>query len=469
MGGEGGFERSVPPHNPYDPGAVPTTTRMITTTTASSSSTSTPSSPNINININNTFADSAIDMDCSQTPDTTATTTTMPMPTQMKAITPSPQKSTITITIPIVTERLMRLACLIADLNSSSGNGKNDNDTDNKSSGKKKNNQTHPHMPSLRSLSQQKLIAINRRLDGIEGLLLDLQGDDEIGIDGADEGKEENGDEENEEIEDDKEGGAGKSITKLSASGASASIGNELANTSPTASTIHVSLPASPLSLLSSNQLAPPQLVPKREPPEIEFQANGKDKSQRQVDHRELEVLMRDLQRVTRCLEQRRTECLHLNAVFTVKCEKLAQRILEMEDEIDELRAEKIENAVELEGLKRTMRGLEGWIRSWKMKMHRRDEAGMNLDLDSDSEYTWSSVDSSLFGRAGGKEGWAHSNEVSRLMGVVDGRNDDIDTLMDGIRMWFRDWDEVEEGFRIRARLREQRMAMRLNRGRGVG
>lgn len=231
----------------------------------------------------------------------------------------------------------MRLACLIADLNSSSGNGKNDNDTDNKSSGKKKNNQTHPHMPSLRSLSQQKLIAINRRLDGIEGLLLDLQGDDEIGIDGADEGKEENGDEENEEIEDDKEGGAGKSITKLSASGASASIGNELANTSPTASTIHVSLPASPLSLLSSNQLAPPQLVPKREPPEIEFQANGKDKSQRQVDHRELEVLMRDLQRVTRCLEQRRTECLHLNAVFTVKCEKLAQRILEMEDEIDEL------------------------------------------------------------------------------------------------------------------------------------
>lgn len=228
----------------------------------------------------------------------------------------------------------------MADLNSSSGNGKNDNDNDNKSSGKKKNNQTHPHMPSLRSLSQQKLIAINRRLDGIEGLLLDLQGDDEIGIDGADEGKEENGDEENEEneeIEDEKESGAGKSITKSSASAASDSIGNELANTSHTASTIHVSLPASPLSLLSSNQLAPPQLVPKREPPEIEFQANGKDKSQRQVDYRELEVLMRDLQRVTRCLEQRRTECLHLNAVFTVKCEKLAQRILEMEDEIDEL------------------------------------------------------------------------------------------------------------------------------------
>ncbi|EER44048.1 conserved hypothetical protein [Histoplasma capsulatum H143] len=429
MGGEGGFERPTPPHNPYDPGAIPTTTRMITTT-ASSSSTSTPGSPNINININNTFADSAIDMDCSQTPDTTATTTTtMPMPTQMKAITLSPQKSTITITIPTVTERLMRLACLMADLNSSSGNGKNDNDNDNK--------------------------------NGIEGLLLDRQGDNEIGIDGADEGKEENGDEEND--------GAGKSITKSSASAASASIGNELANASHTSSTIHISLPASPLSLLSSNQLAPPQFVPKREPSEIEFQANGKDKSQRQVDHRELEVLMRDLQRVTRCLEQRRTECLHLNAVFTVKCEKLAQRILEMEDEIDELRAEKIENAVELEGLKRTMRGLEGWIRSWKKKLHRRDEAGMNLDLDSDSEYTWSSVDSSLFGRAGGKEGWAHSNEVSRLMGVVDGRNDDIDTLMDGIRMWFRDWDEVEEGFRIRARLREQRMAMRLNRGRGVG
>ncbi|KAK2739722.1 hypothetical protein FQN55_009312 [Onygenales sp. PD_40] len=53
--------------------------------------------------------------------------------------------------------------------------------------------------------------------------------------------------------------------------------------------------------------------------------------------HSQLNTLMGDLNVVTTRLEQRRAESLHLNAVFTIKCEKLAQRILQLEDEIQEL------------------------------------------------------------------------------------------------------------------------------------
>ncbi|KAK2802114.1 hypothetical protein FQN50_007478 [Emmonsiellopsis sp. PD_5] len=53
--------------------------------------------------------------------------------------------------------------------------------------------------------------------------------------------------------------------------------------------------------------------------------------------HSQLNALMGDLKVVTTRLEQRRAESLHLNAVFTIKCERLAQRILQLEDEIQEL------------------------------------------------------------------------------------------------------------------------------------
>ncbi|KLJ07941.1 hypothetical protein EMPG_16588 [Blastomyces silverae] len=452
------------PHHSNEGGAMSTTTRTMITATTESSSSSATDSPNININ--NSFTDSAIDLDCSssenitQTPDTTTTTTMAKMSKAMlmNATTLPPQKPTITITI--MTERLMRLARLMADSDSNSNSNSNsdnsnsnsnDSDNDNDSNDKKSNNQTHPHTPSSRSMSLQKLIAINRYLDGIEGLLLDPHDDadhDEVGVHGGKEERE--GDEESEaEI---------IIIAGSPASTISACMGDEHGKSSNAVLAVAVS---------TSHNPRPPQAVSRSEPePKIESQ-NATARSQGLVDHHELDAIMRDLQHVTRCLEQRRVECLHLNAVFTVKCEKLAQRILEMEDEIDELRAEKIENKIELESLKGTMRGLEGWMQRWKKQLHRRN--AVDVDIDSGSEYTWSSEyyssPSSLGGGRGGGE-WDHRNQTRKLEGTMGGDgNDDTDRLMDGISAWLHGWNEVEEGFRIRARLRERRVAVRLNRG----
>ncbi|PGG98041.1 hypothetical protein GX51_07015 [Blastomyces parvus] len=428
---------TIPNHPHHSNGAaMSTTTRTMITTGESSSSTATDS---LNININTSFTDSAIDLDCSssenitQTPDTTAT------------IFP-PQKTTVTITI--LTERLMRLARLMTDSDSESDKSNSNNDND--SNDKKSKNQTHPHTPSSRSMSPQKLIAINRYVDGIEGLLLDPHDDaddDEVEVNGA-----------REEREGDRESVTGVIIAKSPASTISACIGDDQGKSNNTALAVYV----------SSSHGPRPQSLSGSEPPKIEAQ-NATAGTQGPVNPRELDTIMRDLQHVTRCLEQRRLECLHLNAVFTVKCEKLAQRILEMEDEIDELRAEKIETTIELEGLKGTMRGLEGWIQRWKKQLHRRDP--VDVDLDSGSEYTWSSeYYSSSFGLVGGRgagEG-DHHTQTRKLEETIGGDgNDDTDRLMDGISAWLRGWNEVEEGFRIRARLRERRVAVRLNRGGG--
>ncbi|PGH29469.1 hypothetical protein GX50_07783 [[Emmonsia] crescens] len=450
----------TPPHRQINrgvmmrgPSLVTTTTTMIATTAtaaASSASSSSATEPP-NININNSFTDSAIDMDTSsgnitQTPDTTATTTTNMMMT-INATTPPPEESITTI---MITERLLRLACLVADSNSSSNSN---SDNNNNSDDNKNNNLTYPHMSSSPSpsLSRQKFIAINRYLDDIEGLLLDPH-DDEVGVDGDGENEEEEEGEEEKEEEEKSEVGTTKSPSSTS----SCTEGHEKAPNhmiSVSSSKHQHQHPHPPLSSSVS-----------RPEPEIEFQ-NGKGQSQTQRHsqvnhHNELDVLMQDLKIVTRCLEQRRTECLHLNAVFTVKCERLAQRILEMEDEIDEFRAEKIENTIELESLKGTVRGLEGWIRRWNKK--RQEEADVYVDVDS--EYTWSSEYSD-----NGRGEWGDNrNHQGRLVveeeeeEVSDNNGkDDIDTLMDGISAWLRGWSEVEEGFRIRARLRKRRVAMR--------
>ncbi|OJD23326.1 hypothetical protein ACJ73_05319 [Blastomyces percursus] len=445
---------STPPNNPHHSNGG----GAMSTTTTESSSCSPTDSPNMNIN--NSFTDSAIDLDCSseenitQTLDTT-TTAKMSKAMSMNATTFPPQKSTITITT--LTERLMRLALLMADSNSNSDSNSDNSNSNNNGNVKKSNNQTHPHTPPSRQMSPQKLIAINWCLDCIEGLLLDSHDeaadDDEVEVNVG-----------HEERERDEESEAGLKVTKSLASTISACTGVEHEKSSNTA--LAVSVPPFHNPQPQSVSRSEPELEP--EPPKIESQ-NATASSEGPVDHHELDAIMRGLQHVTKCLEQRRAECLHLNAVFTVKCEKLAQRILEMEDEIDELRAEKIESTIELESLKGTMRGLEGWILRWKRQLHRPD--AVDVDVDSGSEYTWSSGYSSSPSGLGGVRGggeWDYRNQTGTLEDMIssDG-NDETDRLMDGISAWLRGWNEIEEGFKIRARLRERRVAKRLNRGGG--
>lgn len=53
--------------------------------------------------------------------------------------------------------------------------------------------------------------------------------------------------------------------------------------------------------------------------------------------HRQLKVLLKELTAVNAQLQQRRTESRHLHNLFIQKCEGLAQRILQLEDEIQDL------------------------------------------------------------------------------------------------------------------------------------
>jgi len=129
-------------------------------------------------------------------------------------------------------------------------------------------------------------------------------------------------------------------------------------------------------------------------------------------------------------LQQRHTESLHLHALFTAKCEALAQRVIELEVELSELQSDMFENTIELEGLRGTVRGLENWIGRWK-----RERESIEMRREGRSHRKW---------------GWKQRKDL-------EGYGDENDVLIDGITAWMRGWRDVEEGFRIRAQTRNQR------------
>lgn len=88
-------------------------------------------------------------------------------------------------------------------------------------------------------------------------------------------------------------------------------------------------------------------------------------------------------------------------------------------------RADVLEDEIELEGLRGTVRGLESWIGRWKRDNNRRESEEGNSENTNGLQWRGS-----------------------------DGNED---ALMDGINAWMRGWKDVEEGFRIRARWRKRR------------
>ncbi|KAL1873396.1 hypothetical protein Plec18167_006447 [Paecilomyces lecythidis] len=154
--------------------------------------------------------------------------------------------------------------------------------------------------------------------------------------------------------------------------------------------------------------------------------------------HRQLQALLKELTAVNAQLQQRRAESRHLHGLFIQKCEGLAQKILELEDEIQDLHSDILEDTIELEGLRGTVRGLESWVGRWQRESASKE--ARDASKKSSSKSPWK------------RKRHAHN--------VGDNEND-TDALIDGITAWMRGWKDIEEGFHVRARRRQARRDQR--------
>ncbi|KAJ9299763.1 hypothetical protein DTO271G3_2647 [Paecilomyces variotii] len=154
--------------------------------------------------------------------------------------------------------------------------------------------------------------------------------------------------------------------------------------------------------------------------------------------HRQLEALLKELTAVNAQLQQRRAESRHLHGLFIQKCEGLAQRILHLEDEIQDLHSDILEDSIELEGLRGTVRGLESWVGRWQR------ERALKEAQDAGN-------------KSSKKSPWKRKKHTQN---IGDNEND-TDTLIDGITAWMRGWKDIEEGFHVRARRRQARRDQR--------
>lgn len=98
-----------------------------------------------------------------------------------------------------------------------------------------------------------------------------------------------------------------------------------------------------------------------------------------------------------------------------------------------------LEDTIELEGLRGTVRGLDSWVNRWQRQR----------------ESTLASHKSDIR-KAKGRSYWRRKSKSVASNEEEDDGND-FDTFLDGVLAWMRGWNDVEEGFLIRARRRKLR------------
>lgn len=95
------------------------------------------------------------------------------------------------------------------------------------------------------------------------------------------------------------------------------------------------------------------------------------------------------------------------------------------------------------------MRGLHSWVNRWQRE--RESRLGSSPAI-SQSKSKSNSKSKSYWKRK--------SNPVNKQNGNNDNDNnelDDLDTLVEGVMAWMRGWNDIEEGFLIRAKRRKSR------------
>jgi hypothetical protein len=98
-----------------------------------------------------------------------------------------------------------------------------------------------------------------------------------------------------------------------------------------------------------------------------------------------------------------------------------------------------LEDTIELEGLRGTVRGLDSWVNRWQ----RQRESSSPSKSDS-------------VRRSKSRSYWRRKSKPA-AQSEDDEDGNDLDTLLDGVLAWMRGWNDVEEGFLIRAGRRKLR------------
>lgn len=102
-----------------------------------------------------------------------------------------------------------------------------------------------------------------------------------------------------------------------------------------------------------------------------------------------------------------------------------------------------LEDTIELEGLRGTVRGLDSWVGRWQRQR------------ESSSSPSSSKPDAG--GRSKGRSYWRRKTKPVANNEEEEEDGNDFDTFLDGVLAWMRGWNDVEEGFLIRARRRKLR------------
>ncbi|KAJ5570564.1 uncharacterized protein N7459_009994 [Penicillium hispanicum] len=151
----------------------------------------------------------------------------------------------------------------------------------------------------------------------------------------------------------------------------------------------------------------------------------------------QLTVLLKEVSALNTELRQRHKESIEIRDMFEARCRGLSRTITELEDEVFELHADLVEDAVESEGIQGTVLGLQDWIDGLR---ETQKESRMLKDL----------------ARHKGRRYWGGRKGNEELVGET---GDEM--VLDGLSAWMRGWRDVADGFQVRARARKTRRERR--------
>ncbi|RAL09634.1 uncharacterized protein BO97DRAFT_161921 [Aspergillus homomorphus CBS 101889] len=156
-----------------------------------------------------------------------------------------------------------------------------------------------------------------------------------------------------------------------------------------------------------------------------------------ELSHSQVKSLLAEVTTMRAEFDQRRKESLKIHSLLTQERQELTRRLLELDEEIHELRNDILEDSAEREAMQGTINGLEIWVDDWH-KQH----------LISVAERP------TMRGRRKNQRRWTKCAKEEPI-------DDDGEALFEGITAWMRGWKDVEEGFHIRQKDRKLRREQR--------
>ncbi|KAJ5259565.1 hypothetical protein N7478_012546 [Penicillium angulare] len=149
-------------------------------------------------------------------------------------------------------------------------------------------------------------------------------------------------------------------------------------------------------------------------------------------------------------ISRRREESVRIQEIWEERERGYRRVIGELGDEVDELRGDLVEDAVELEGIQGTIQGLQNWIEGITIMMRdsqKEKERNHHLVQVRSKRTRW--------GRTPEARNDRDLNEIS------GDRDHDGEIVLEGLSAWMRGWRDVEDGFQARAQGRKMKREQR--------